>query len=406
MRTDETIRVALSSGIFVHHDAISSSVEHKLQVLSELEAAGLPVVTTVFTHGSDRDDPRIRRVDSVYQALRLKDFQEAHLHFFEFGIAYPLFNAVFLLARRVPLVGVYHNITPPHLVLDPEMRRTVERSFVQKHNLASLDHVSCDSEMNREDLLEFGIPADHLSVLPLPAGLQVGPERISAIVERGDRPVELLYVGRFVHSKGVLDLVEAVRRLADRGVNRFRVTLAGNVEHSSPEVIAQLRDAERSTPTCGLLRVMGTPSDSELTDLYGQADAVVLPSYHEGYCVPVVEALTMGCQVIASDAGNIPNVLAGLGQIVPAGDVNALANAIAVWVGRVLAHRSSGNGLLHPTAGGDMPDGEWRSRVRRQAEQYSFAAYRQGFLRLLHHAASLRPGEPPPWLTGALGAVA
>lgn len=401
MTADQTIRVALSSGIFVRHDAISNSVDHKLQILTELQAEGLPVEATVFTHGSDRVDPRVRTIDSVEAAIRLPEFEAADLHIFEYGITYPLFNAVFLLDR--PLVGVYHNLTPPQLVVDAPVREAMERSLIQKHNLARLDHVSCVSEINYQDLVEFGIPAERLSVLPLPARPEVERARPVTAVERREGPVELLYVGRFVHAKGVLDLVDAVRRLAARGVGGFRVTLAGNLEHSSPDVVRELRAAEGTAPTSGLVRIVPTPSDTQLAELYGRADAVVLPSYHEGFCVPVVEALSMGCQVIASDAGNIPSVLGGLGRIVPAGDVEALADAIADWVARVQAQRTSGGELLHPTAAGDVPDEVWRARVQGRAERYSFPAYRRGFLRLLHLAASLLREGSPRWLAEAAG---
>ncbi len=395
--------MALCSGIFVRHDAISNSVDHKLHILRELQAQGRPVEVAVFTHGSDRDDPRVRIVDSVEGAIRLPEFREADLYFFEFGITYPLFNAVFLLDK--PMVGVYHNITPPDLVLDAPARAAMERSLIQKHNLARLDLVSCVSELNYRDLLDFGIPAERLSILPLPARPDVERAQPLTAGERRDGPVELLYVGRLVHAKGVLDLVEAVRRLAVRGVNGLRVTLAGNLEHSSPDVVREVRAAERSAPTSGLVRVVATPSDALLAELYRRADAVVLPSYHEGFCVPIVEALSMGCQVIASDAGNIPNVLGGLGKIVPAGDVEALADAMGDWVARVQARRTSGRELLHPTTSGDLPDEAWRTRVLRLAERYSFPAYRRGFLRLLHLAASLRREGSPRWLAEAAGAA-
>jgi len=405
LTTVQPLHVALSSGIFVRHDAISNSIAHKLQVLSELEADGWPVRATVFTHGTDSHDPRVRKVDTVQDALRLPEFSEADVHFFEFGIAYPLFNAVFVLDRRLPQVAVYHNITPPHLVLDRLGRTAVEAALVQKHNLDRFDHVSCVSEMNFQDLLRFGIPAERMSVLPLPAALEVGGPRLEAPTARGRGPVQLLYVGRFVHAKGVLDLLEAVRRLRASGVGQFQVTLAGNVQQSSREVVRQLYHAERTAPTSGVVRVVATPSVPQLTRLYERADAVVLPSYHEGYCVPVVEALSMGVQVIASDAGNIPNVLGGLGPMVPAGHVDALADAIGSWIGRVFAYRSSQRDLLHPTASGDMADGEWRARVRRHVDGFSFAAYRRGFLDLLQRALSIRPEGAPAWLADAAGAL-
>src|SRR5438445_6695402 len=165
------VRVALYSGLCIERDAISYSLRLKLEILERWRAAGVPVEATAFVHCSGYEDDCIRHVESVSHLLRIPEFRAADVHIFEFGIYYPLFDAVFLLADGVPAIAVYHNITPPELADDPRLRSVLERSFVQRHNLSRMSLVASDSEYNRLELLELGLPAERLSVLPLPPAL-------------------------------------------------------------------------------------------------------------------------------------------------------------------------------------------------------------------------------------------
>ena len=101
------------------------------------------------------------------------------------------------------------------------------------------DHVICDSEFNRDDLLAYGLPAERLSVLHLPAPDVASPRRARSLRGR----VELLFVGRFVRAKGVVDLLRAIELLHERGVSGFRVTLAGNQSFADPAVVSAVRRA-------------------------------------------------------------------------------------------------------------------------------------------------------------------
>jgi glycosyltransferase involved in cell wall biosynthesis len=356
------------------------------------------VTATVFTHYSDYRDPRVHVVGSVLDALKSPDFSLADVHIFEFGIAYGLFDAVFLLRDRAVTVAVYHNVTPLELVEDPTSRPAIERSLIQKHNLDRFHLVSCISEFNRDDLVSFGMPRNRISVLHLPPALQLPRCGYRRRGLSHDTPVELLFVGRFVRAKGIPDLLDAIDRLNMRGVDGFRVTCAGNPKWSSHEIVSVLRDCQAQPRLRERIRIVESPDEQRLADLYRDADALVLPSYHEGYSVPVVEALSAGCHVIAYDAGNLPTVMGGLGVEVSTGDVDGLADAMEDWIRRVRCSRSGGQ-LRYPSAEGDLPEDDWRRRVRRHLADYSESSYERGFLELLRRAAALRPAGTPEWLT-------
>src|SRR5688572_6913019 len=89
------LRLALYSGVCLRHDAISNSLRLKLDVVDGWNASGAAISATAFVHRTDYDDERVVTINSVADLLRQPGFLEADIHIFEFGIRYPLFDAVF-----------------------------------------------------------------------------------------------------------------------------------------------------------------------------------------------------------------------------------------------------------------------------------------------------------------------
>jgi glycosyltransferase involved in cell wall biosynthesis len=387
------LRVALYSGLLIRHDAISGSLGGKLDLLERWQDDGLPVDAVAFVQSTDRAREGVVVAPTAASALTHPAFMSADLHLFEFGIHYALFDLAFVVPRSARRLAVYHNVTPLELVEEPGARSAVERSMRQKANLVVMDHVICDSEFNRDDLVAYGLAAERLSVLHLPA-----PDAVSPRPARPAHPrVELLFVGRFVRAKGVVDLLRAVELLRDRGVNGFRVTLAGNQSLSDPAVVSAVRRAVADP--AGTVRFVGEPDDRRLAELMAASDVVVIPSYHEGYCVPVVEAYTLGCQVTTYDAGNLPNVVGDLGLLVPTGDVGGLAAALEQQIG---ALRTGGHSV--PTVAGPQPREVWETALATHLRAYSADAYEAGLRTVLADQARLVDGLSPAVVDALAGA--
>ena len=107
----------------------------------------------------------------------------------------------------------------------------------------------------------------------------------------------------------------------------------------------------------------GDASETEKWRLLGEADIFVLPTHHEGFCVPIVEALVSGCRVIAYDNSNVTSISGGLGTLVLTGDVRALSDAIARTVGDVssAAWVSDGGYGTYANHRGHMPSSSPRT---------------------------------------------
>lgn len=374
--------MALYSGICVPNDAISNSLRHKLEILKSWAGSGLDLEFAAYVQFNGYPkDPCIRTVNSVAELIRIPEFWTSDVHIFEFGIYFALFDAVFLIPEETPTIGIYHNITPEEFVSGDRDRDAISRSLIQRSNLGRMTRIVSDSEFSTAELLALGFSRDKLSTLPLPP-LQREYQRNSVVERRSKDPLEILYVGRFVRSKGVLDLLKAAVILAENFDRRFRLTMCGDPRFSSPDVLVKV-ESWCSSEGAELARVIMAPSDNELARLYAEADIFVMPSYHEGYCVPIVEALAANCYVVAYDSSNIPFVLAGLGTLVPTGDIASLAAALEKLMDCIDLARTSGIPVVVPTEQGDIEAGDWRQRVDAHLKGLSFSSFEAGFAELM-----------------------
>jgi glycosyltransferase involved in cell wall biosynthesis len=83
------------------------------------------------------------------------------------------------------------------------------------------------------------------------------------------------------------------------------------------------------------INLHGNAPELEKQQILAEADVFVLPTYHEGFCVPVLEALASGCCVVTYDNSNLPAISGGLTSLVSTGDISALAATIADTLGLV-----------------------------------------------------------------------
>lgn len=134
----------------------------------------------------------------------------------------------------------------------------------------------------------------------------------------------LVCVGRLCEQKGQLLLIDAARKLRDRG-QQFSLTLAGDGElRADLEVLIdrhKLRD---------IVRITGWLSSDQVRHELLAARALVLPSFAEGLPVVIMEAMAVRRPVISTFVAGIPELVqpGRQGWLVPAGDVDSLADAM------------------------------------------------------------------------------
>jgi colanic acid/amylovoran biosynthesis glycosyltransferase len=134
----------------------------------------------------------------------------------------------------------------------------------------------------------------------------------------------LVCVGRLCEQKGQLLLIDAARRLVERGIE-FELVLAGD-----GEMRGELETLIARYSLQNMVRITGWISSTQVRDEILAARALVLPSFAEGLPVVIMEAMALRRPVISTFVAGIPELIESgeHGWLIPAGDVDALAAAM------------------------------------------------------------------------------
>lgn len=176
------------------------------------------------------------------------------------------------------------------------------------------------TEFGRADLVAEGFAEDRVHVANHgvdPPGPE-DPAVTAAVLEwLGIRRPFVLFVGTIEPRKGVGDVLDAYARLRAAHPD-LTLVLTG------PPGWGDVPDLDQS----GVVAT-GNVGDRELDALYRTAVALALPERYSGFGLPLVEAMARGCPVVTSDAACLPEVVGDGGDVVPVGDADALAGALA-----------------------------------------------------------------------------
>lgn len=155
---------------------------------------------------------------------------------------------------------------------------------------------------------EFGVREDRLIHIP-----NFLDQHTPHVNERDDRKQYYLYFGRLSEEKGVLTMVRAFEKM----MCPLYIVGTGPIKDELAEFIAK-----KELPNISLL---GFKSGQELTDLVGNAKAVLLPSeWYENGPYSAIEALQLGRPMIGADIGGIPELVHGNGFLFRSGDAEDL----------------------------------------------------------------------------------
>ncbi len=223
-----------------------------------------------------------------------------------------------ILARPDPIVLVYHNISPPDDVehFDRQRAENLREGRRELERIRSRVQLAvADSTFNAKELEELGYP--DVRVMPLPfdptalSRATSDPEMTNRLETEIAGPL-LLFVGQLMPHKRIDRLIQAFHCLVTFSIPNAHLLIVG--EDRLPgfrDVLQQYLDELN----LGNGRIITGVTDAELATIYRKADAFVTLSEHEGFCVPLLEAMTFGLPVTARAVGAVPETMAGAGLL-------------------------------------------------------------------------------------------
>jgi L-malate glycosyltransferase len=263
---------------------------------------------------------------------------------FHFALPSPMTEAFANLRGRKVLQ--YHNITPASFFA-PYDAGLFRLAALGRRELATLagrvDLALGDSDFNRRELEALGFA--RTGVMPIAvntARITDAPPRPALERILGDGLINILFVGRIVPNKRIEDhirLAETYKRYVDA---YYRFIFVGRYD-GLPRYYAQIRALiEQYEMLPDRFWFTGPVHDEDLGAFYRWADAYVSLSEHEGFCVPLVEAMAADVPIVAYAAGAVPETLGGAGLLFSPKDLEVAAELL----GSVVYDRAVRDGVL------------------------------------------------------------
>jgi glycosyltransferase involved in cell wall biosynthesis len=242
------------------------------------------------------------------------------LTIFHFALPSPMTEAFARLSGGRVLQ--YHNVTPAHFFApyDANVFRLASLGRQELHTLAGrTDAALGDSEYNRLELEAAGF--GNTGVFPIaidPDRIRRAPRRPALERVLSDGLCNFLFVGRIVPNKKLEDhirMAEHYKRYVD---TEYRFIFVGRTD-GLPRYYNMVRQLvlEYQMPSDRFIFTGAVPEE-DLATYYRMARVYVTLSEHEGFCVPLVEAMAADVPVLAYAAAAVPDTLKGAGvQFVP-----------------------------------------------------------------------------------------
>lgn len=263
------------------------------------------------------------------------DAQRGDVVVYQFATA--SYMAPWLAGRRETLVVNYHNITPPelmapwdhHLALGQAHAQGNLRVLAPRATLAVADSAYNESHLAATGFAETAVIPPSAAVEPADRGAGGDEKGMPPQVarRRDTGGARWLAVGHVSPNKALEDTIAALA--VTRAHHDPAATLLVVGKPATEAYDAALRRYVAELGLAGAVTFTGHARDATVSAAYVSADVLVVTSAHEGFCVPVVEAMATGLPVVAVDQGALPEVLGDAGTLVTSRHPYDLADSIA-----------------------------------------------------------------------------
>lgn len=355
--------IVIISPTLLARDAVGNASAELYQELARVPGNKL----TLLTRGTNRTDVPTTIVTTLTDLMYNDAFLRADILIYTYAIYSDLFDVLLVGNGKAVQIIRFHNVTPANLVADQD-RPLIERSMRQLQLFRSADEIWADSQENVAELMRRGISSRCVRIMPL----GVAPLFKGSVLGKRPGRVRFVYVGRVVPAKGVDELVEAAGLLRRYGSFDFSLHICGNLRQAPPGFVDALRQRINELDMSDTVVLRGGVSDGDLAAAYRDAHVFVTASHHEGFCVPIIEALAAGCLTVSYANSNLRYIHGGLGKLAKVETPQGLAEAMES-VGEAIVKTWVGEAPILDLSGGPLDFPSFEAAARNHVEEFDLS---------------------------------
>lgn len=266
-----------------HEVLVVSLFDYHSPITERLEQGGIRIIYLHKKPGLD-----LSMVPKLFRLFRREKPDVVHTHRYVMQYVIPAAVAAGVKKR-------FHTV---HNVAQKETTQKAQKLNRLFYRFCHVVPVALSREVQMTVEERYGLPAERVPVIFNGISLECC---ITKTEYRTDGSLQFLHIGRFSVQKNHRMLLEAFRKVLDRGV-KAQLTLVG-----TGELEEEIRKQAEQLDLLDSVTVFGTTGN--VYPLLHEADAFLLPSLYEGMPMTLIEAMGTGLPILASEVGGIPSML-------------------------------------------------------------------------------------------------
>ena len=264
---------------------------HCIGVAKLASRLGFSVKLYAKNYSYDSQDITIKSIERFLNEVSSDEFI-----FVSYSIFDPCLERILRLPNRK--VCYFHDVTPPNLLRehDPATAILCEMALQQLSSLSEFDVFISNSEQSASLLKKAGIN-DRINVIPPVFGNSfIFSKKVGQIRKSGLETINLLSVGRVVPHKRIEDSISVLSKLSVLDGGKYRLRVVGSIPNK--EYFKFLINRARKLNVLQYVTFCGMVSQIDLDYLFESSQVLISMSDHEGFCIPILEAMYLGIPLV------------------------------------------------------------------------------------------------------------
>lgn len=330
------LKIACIINVFIRNDAVGNNLINKSRLFKEC-FSNVKIYSEFFEKGLPYDIKNISQQltfkEFTYNNEIQKEFYDFDIYIYDFPTYYPFIKTIKSIKNDKIIIFDYHGVTPPALWGSKQGIEAFKRGEKKASYVKYADYVIVHSRFMKQYIQEkYGFDAERIYVLPYAVPiehfkpLKKNPQLIKIYNLEGN--YILLYVGRMAGNKRIDLLVRGLAKIKDK-IPNVKLLLVGDYDPDPyKEQIEKTKKIASELSIRGDVIFVGKVPHERLYEYYNLCDVYVTTSLHEGFCIPLIEAMACGKPVIGSNCTAIPETIGDAGVVFDPTDMNEFSEKV------------------------------------------------------------------------------